>query len=116
MDPEHQIVAPLPHEGSYALHFSLGTRREKGTLALRHGVLAGDLDGFRLNGRIRRGETMLAASVDVLSIDRRAPEPSLVAAFRVQMTGLLESDGFTLIGAGPLGIIVEIDCSATTDR
>lgn len=97
--------------GRYDLCFSADGYNGRGHLVVDGKTVSGGDGQYRLEGSLQDGRQHITASFNVSmdpSIVRNARMPS---QYSVQMSGTATDDDFTLIGIGPLGLIVEINGS-----
>lgn len=64
----------------------------------------------RFWGNVSESGGHAAASVSVRIDESAAKTTTIENAFTMQMSGVIEEGGFSLLGLGPHGVIVEIDC------
>jgi hypothetical protein len=98
-------------DGHYDLCLSADGYSGRGSLLLEGRRARGSDGHYRIQGNVFDAAQHINAVFSVLM------PPALIANARVpehyslQMTGTADDAGFTLIGVGPLGLIVEIACS-----
>ncbi len=98
-------------DGTYSMHFSASGYAGKGTFLLQDNHGRGDDGRFKLQGHLRERSNNLTASFDVLMTPAATMNSRLPEHYSLDMIGTANDDGFTLIGTGPLGLIVDIGCA-----
>ena len=98
-------------DGRYSMHFSAAGYDSEGTFLLQGNRGRGDDGQFKLEGRLMERSNNLTASFDVLMTPAATMNSRLPAHYSLDMTGTANDEGFTLIGTGPLGVIVDIGCA-----
>ena len=96
--------------GDYRLLFSADGHTSDGRLSLENGIVAGGDGSYTVYGQVAEAGRNLIGSFDVALAPGMSPNRKIPESFVVHMNGKEDDGGFTLIGAGPLGIIVEITC------
>ena len=95
-------------DGSYDIVFSADGYAGTGCAVVAGDAITGSDGSYAFSGALRGSGQSLTAVVHVhLSAESR-PNARLPSDFSMPMTGSAKDDGFTLIGAGPLGLIVQI--------
>ncbi len=97
--------------GDYRMLFSADGRASDGRLSITDGRAVGGDGSYAIRGRITEAGRNLIATFEVKLAPGMSPNKEIEGAFALQMDGKEDAAGFTLIGAGPLGLIVEITCS-----
>ena len=98
-------------DGNYELLFSADGYSGRGHLVVDGTKAVGGDGQYRVEGNLQDSRQHITASFNV------SIEPAVVANARVphqfslQMTGIATDRDFSLIGIGPLGLIVEFNCS-----
>ena len=98
-------------DGTYSMHFSADGYDGDGTFLLKHNHGEGNDGKVRLEGRLVERSNRLTASFDVLMTPTAPVNAWLPKRYSLDMTGTTNDNGFTLIGTGPLGMIVDIGCA-----
>ena len=98
-------------DGQYTMVFSADGHTSDGRLHFSEGRASGGDGSYRLNGQIAEAGRNLIGVIQVELAPGMSPNAKIAEAFEVRMHGKADDAGFTLIGAGPLGIIVELTCS-----
>jgi hypothetical protein len=98
-------------DGNYDLCFSADGYTGHGSLVLEGMRASGGDDHYTLEGSLTDTRQNITAVFDVLMPPRFVPNSRLPDHYSLQMTGTASDGDFSLIGTGPLGLIVEIDCS-----
>ena len=98
-------------DGQYSMVFSADGHTSDGRLHLAEGRATGGDGSYRVSGRIAEAGRNLIGLIEVELAPGMSPNAKIDEAFEVKMHGKADDAGFTLIGAGPLGIIVELTCS-----
>ena len=96
--------------GQYRMVFSADGHTSDGRLQLDQGFAVGGDGSYRVTGRIAEAGNNLVGVLDVDLAPGMSPNAKIDGSFNVKMHGKADAAGFTLIGAGPLGIIVELTC------
>ena len=96
--------------GHYRMVFSADGHTSDGRLQLEQGFAVGGDGSYKVEGRIAEAGNKLVGMLDIDLAPGMSPNARIEEAFHVNMHGSSDEAGFTLIGAGPLGIIVELTC------
>ncbi len=96
--------------GEYKMIFSADGHASDGRLHVASGFATGGDGSYTLSGQVAEAGRNLIGTFDVSLAPGMSPNREIAAEFVVHMNGREDDSGFTLIGAGPLGIIVEINC------
>ena len=100
-------------DGTFELKISAGSYVGTGWLTLLNGRIFGGDRHLSLQGMLRRDG---AAVVGGMTIDAGPDAPPPLrdrGRFYLEARGVSDGDGFNLIGAGPLGVIIELSCHRT---
>jgi hypothetical protein len=98
-------------DGSYKVCFqAYGYKGAGWALKDGHTFFGGD-GVYKFSGHINESGGYVVATMDV-SIDSEIAANTMIRNdFKLNMTGTLGVDRFSLLGTGPLGVIIEIECS-----
>ncbi len=102
-------------DGHYSMVFSADGHISDGRLDLEEGQANGGDGSYRVVGRIAEAGNSLIGILEITLAPGMSPNAKIGEAFAVTMHGKSDAVGFTLIGAGPLGIIVELTCKYEGD-
>ena len=97
--------------GDYVMVFSADGHESDGRLNLDRGFAVGGDGSYELSGQIAEAGRNLIGTIQVSLAPGMSPNKKISDSFALHMNGKADDNGFTLIGAGPLGIIVELTCS-----
>ena len=97
------------NDGVYALRFSADGYEGDGTFALQRNRGHGGNGLFRVEGHLVEKQNRLTAIVNVLMQPAAVHNARLPEHYSLNMTGTSSGDAFSLIGIGPLGVIVDLD-------
>jgi hypothetical protein len=98
-------------DGNYDLCFSADGYTGLGSLVL-DGQRAKGSDGrYQLEGNLFDGAPHITAVFNVLMQPRLVKNTRIPTHYSLQMSGTAKDESFSLIGTGPLGLIVEISGS-----
>lgn len=98
-------------DGTYAMRFSADGYDGEGTFLLQDNRGQGDDGKFKLEGHLIERNSNLTAIFNVLMTPAATMNSRLPEHYSLNMTGTTSDRGFTLIGTGPLGVIVDIGCA-----
>jgi hypothetical protein len=98
-------------DGHYDLCLSTDGYDGRGSLVIEGKHIEGGNDQFEFEGHLSDARQNITAVLNVLMDALVVPNSRLPRQFSLQMTGTATDDDFSLIGTGPLGLIIEIDCS-----
>ena len=102
-------MSPM-RNGDYRLLFSADGHTSDGRMTIAQGFATGGDGSYLLNGQVAEAGRHLIGTFDISLAPGMSPNKKIEESFVVHMNGKEDDAGFTLIGAGPLGIIVEITC------
>ncbi len=97
-------------DGIYSLHFSADGYDGDGTFDLQANRGHGQDGNFKLEGHLIENRNKLTAIFNVLMMPAAVRNSRLPDHYSLNMSGTSTDDSFDLIGAGPLGVIVDIAC------
>lgn len=100
-------------DGHYDLCFSADGYTGHGALVLDGQKARGSDGGYRIEGNVFDGSQHINAVFNVSMQPSVVHNARIPTHYSLQMTGTRGDSDFTLIGTGPLGLIVEISCSYT---
>jgi hypothetical protein len=98
-------------DGNYDLCLSADGHEGRGSLVLDGRKAKGSGGHYKLEGSLFDGSRNISAVFNVLMHPRIVGNSNIPAHYSLQMTGTALDDDFSLIGTGPLGLIIEISCS-----
>ena len=96
--------------GSYRLLFSVDGHTSDGRLLFEGGFAEGGDGSYTLTGQIAEAGRQLIGTFNIALAPGMLPNTKIREAFAIHMSGKEDDHGFTMIGTGPLGIIIEITC------
>ncbi len=97
-------------DGIYSLRFSADGYEGNGTFDLQENRGHGHDGKFKLEGHLIKNGSKLTAIFNVLMTPTIVRNSRLPEHYSLNMSGTSTEDTFRLIGTGPLGVIVDIDC------
>jgi hypothetical protein len=98
-------------DGNYDLCFSADGYVGRGSLSLDGAHASGSDGRLKLDGNVLDGSRHVTAVFNVSTAPRLIGNALIPDHYSLQMTGTATETDFSLIGTGPLGLIVEITCS-----
>jgi hypothetical protein len=98
-------------DGHYDLCLSADGYSSRGLLLLEGRRARGSDGRYRIQGNVFDGARHINAVFSVLMPPALVANACMPENYSLQMTGTADDAGFTLIGVGPLGLIVEIECA-----
>lgn len=98
-------------DGCYAMRFSADGYRGKGRFDLQDNRGEGRDDQFSIQGHLVEQGNNLTAIFNVLISPAVTGNSRLPDHYSLTMSGTSNGNSFMLIGVGPLGVIVDIDCT-----
>jgi|GEM_PF-1681649 len=98
-------------DGNYDLCFSADGYVGRGSLSLDGAHASGSDGRLKLDGNLLDGSRHVTAVFNVSTTKRLLRNAHIPDHYSLQMTGTATDNDFSLIGTGPLGLIVEITCS-----
>ena len=96
--------------GEYRMLFSADGHTSDGRLNVEGGFAEGGDGSYTLTGQVAEAGRQLIGTFNIALAPGMSPNKKIREAFEIHMSGREDDEGFTMIGAGPLGIIVEITC------
>ncbi len=98
-------------DGRFSCRLDAGTYRGFGWAEVKGKTVLGGDGTYSFTGILQGRSDRIAATLTV-SLDPGAKPHALIASdFDARMEGTADAKSFTLLGTGPLGIIVEIVCT-----
>jgi hypothetical protein len=102
-------------DGDYRMLFTADGHSSDGRLILSRGFANGGDGSYTVAGQVAEAGRNLIATFEINLAPGMSPNRKIAESFEVHMQGKEDDDGFTLLGAGPLGMIVEIACRFDTE-
>ena len=95
-------------DGVYELQFSADGYNGLGEMVLKDNRGKGQDEKVRIEGHLMENRSSLSAVVNVLMAPATLRNARVPAHYSLTMTGTADDGGFSLIGIGPIGIIVDL--------
>ena len=96
-------------DGLYEIRFSADGYEGEGQATISRGAFQGSDSIFHLSGSVHETRGHITANVAVSVTGRAAANSKIDHDFSTRMTGTVTTEGFYLVGTGPLGLIVQIE-------
>ncbi len=95
-------------DGRYALRFSANGYQGSGHVDVDGSKLVGGDGAYRLEGSLQDGRQHVTGSFNVTLEPTAVANARVPRQFSLQMSGTASEYDFSLLGIGPLGLIVEM--------
>ncbi len=98
------------NEGEYDVLFSAEGVSRPGHARVEDSVLVGADGVYHFRGQLEGTSAHVEAEVAINVVPGVVHNSRIGTDFTMRMSGAATPSGFRLLGAGPLGLIIEIDC------
>lgn len=97
-------------DGAYSLCFSAASYSGRGHMNVNRQTITGWDGAYRVTGHVTETGHKLAGNLHVNLDPKIIGNSRLEKEFVLPVTGTSDDRGFVLVGLGPLGIIIQLEC------